>query len=110
MKSVLLQQMGTNTETNSQTDIIQRVRDPETHSLKGDISIKSLCSGIRGPCKRGGRKSVRGRGDEDTKKTRPLNQQHDKCSYEFTETEAAYTEPAQVCARWGPTARRRSGT
>jgi hypothetical protein len=50
--------MGTNAEIHSQINM-ERVRDLGTLSRKWDISIKSLLSGLREPCGRGGRKSIK---------------------------------------------------
>jgi hypothetical protein len=46
-----------------QTDIIQKVRDLGTQSSKWDVSIKSFSSGLREPHRRGGKKSVRAKGN-----------------------------------------------
>ena len=46
-----------------QPDIMQRMRDLRTLHPKGDFSIKSLSSELREACGRGGRKSVRARGN-----------------------------------------------
>ena len=51
-----------------QPGIMQRVRDLGTLSPMWVVSIKSLPSGLREPHGRGGRKSVRVRGEEATKK------------------------------------------
>jgi hypothetical protein len=42
-----------------QADIAWRVKDLETLTCKGDISTKSLSSGLTVPFRRGGRKSIR---------------------------------------------------
>jgi len=44
------------------TDNVQRVRDFETLSPKSKVSIKPFPSGLRDPCKRGGRKIEVARG------------------------------------------------
>ena len=51
---------GKNTETHNQT--CKKKRDLGTLSPKEDVSIKSLLSGLRDPCERGGAKSIRARG------------------------------------------------
>ena len=48
-------------------DHMQRVRDFEILSLKRHVSIKSLPSELREPCRRGGRKSARVRGNGEHK-------------------------------------------
>ena len=58
---LLLQRM--NKGRNPQPDTMSRVRTLETLSSNPDVSIKSLLSELREPQGRGGRKSVRGRGD-----------------------------------------------
>jgi hypothetical protein len=46
----------------------KREQNLGTHSSKWNVSIKPLPSELRGPCGRGGRKSLRARGDEDTRR------------------------------------------
>ena len=46
------------TNTDPQSDTVDRERDPGTYSSKGDVSIQSLPSELREPRERGG-KSVR---------------------------------------------------
>jgi hypothetical protein len=48
------------------------VKKIETLSLKGDVSIKSLSSGLRKPCKRGGEKGIRARGDGGDQENKTL--------------------------------------
>jgi hypothetical protein len=68
-KSFLLQQIGTNTETYSQT-LTQR-ENFETLSHTQDIVIKSLISCVRKPCGRGGGKGMRARRDGEHQENSP---------------------------------------
>jgi hypothetical protein len=82
-------------ETQRQTQR-QRDRDLGTHSSKWDVSIKSLPSELREPQGRGGRESVRARGTEDTRSTRP-SKATEQSQYELTDTEAASPVSTPVC-------------
>ena len=77
-RSFLLWLMGTSIETHSQT--LHRESDLGTHSSKWEVSIKPRPSALREPRERGGRKSVRARGDTNPKSTK-------QSSCELTETE-----------------------
>jgi hypothetical protein len=69
-------------ETNPQSDITQRERERERErdlgalSLKWDVSIKSLHSELREPCRRGGRTSLRARGDGEHKENKEKERVH----------------------------------
>jgi hypothetical protein len=58
-RSFLLQQMGTNTESYSQPDNVQTVRDLRTLSPKWNVFIKSLPLGFKKSFRKGGRRNVR---------------------------------------------------
>ncbi|MGE9574429.1 hypothetical protein ACQP3C_25580, partial [Escherichia coli] len=57
---------------------------------KWEVSIKSLSSEFRKPCRRGGRWNIRARGDAGYKRTR-LSESTKHDTHELTETEAAST-------------------
>lgn len=61
--------MGTNIDTHSQ--VLCRQRDLGTHNTERAVSTKSFLSELRELHRKGGRKSIRARGTENTRKTRP---------------------------------------
>jgi hypothetical protein len=54
----------------------ERERDLGALSLKWDVSIKSLHSELREPCRRGGRTSLRARGDGEHKENKEKERVH----------------------------------
>ena len=68
------------------------------HSVLKRTSLANP-SGLRGPCGKGGRKTVGVRGDGGHLGKKNFQTQQDQCALELTETEAACTVLAQVCAR-----------
>lgn len=61
--SVNSQYLGRNKYRDSQLVSIQRVEELESLSPKWDVSVKSFSLGLREPCRRGCRETVRSRGD-----------------------------------------------
>ncbi|CAO2635727.1 hypothetical protein LEMLEM_LOCUS23248 [Lemmus lemmus] len=79
------------------TDTMQRVRDFGSLSSKGDVSIKSLSSGLKESSRRGGRRNVGTRGMEDAWRTRsPKSTEQGSMN---SETEAVSTGPVGLCTR-----------
>lgn len=101
---------GKNAETHSQTAF--RVRHHGTCSPKGNVFIRSLPAqaGITELCARRGRKSVRAKETEDSKRNQGLVGTTGLDRVETQETVAACTRPTQVCIKWGPRLKREVDT
>jgi hypothetical protein len=74
------------------------VRDLATLNPKWNVSIKSLSSWFREPYRRGGRKSVRARGDGEHQESK-ATESTDESPYELTEPEATHTGLAWIGTR-----------
>lgn len=98
-RSSLLQQMGTNTGTHSLA-MCTVERNLEPLSPKLNVSLKSLPSGCREPCRSRGWKIVRARRKREHQRSKNFRTQQAWCTSELTETPAAYVGPSQIWACW----------
>lgn len=73
------------------------MRDHTTLSLKQDIPIKSLPSGLKESRREMGGKTVKARGNGGYQRDRP---------FKHNRTSQRLTQHAQVCTGWGPSAER----
>lgn len=78
------------------------------HSVLERMSLANS-SELRGPCGRGGRKTVGARGDGGHLGNKNFQTQQDQCALELTETEAAHAVLAKVCARCSSSAKEGCG-
>lgn len=72
-----------------------------------DVFIKSLPR-VQGTLQRAGRKTVRAKGDADTKERRPSG--HSRTDHVRIQAVAADTGPTQVYTSWGPSTEREVDT
>ena len=88
-----------------QLNNVQSVRYLGALSHKWDVLFKSLLLELREPLRKRGRKSIRTRGDGGS----PGNiTRIDAHTDSQRWRQHAHTEPALLCATWGPTAEKRS--
>jgi len=96
--SAIIRKASSCSRTNPQADHMERVRNLETLILKWDVSNKSFHLEFREPCGRGGRETVRVRGEGGHQGEQGhLNELNE--ARMNSETEAACTEPARICIR-----------
>lgn len=106
-RSSLLQGMGTNAKTHSQTT--SRTCETREHSPLNEMSPSNPSPPTQRTLQKREEKDCKTRWNGRHRENKAFKTQWNQHTYESTKIGAAWTEPAQVWARWGPRTVRGSG-